>query len=225
MPLPSSVISIRIWSPTCWATAQSRFVVLPGRHALFRGFHTVIDSIAHQMNQRIVQILDHGLVEFGSSPMMTSSTSLPSWRARSRARRGYFWNRRQSAACGFSSPRFADAHQKIQLADGLRPASAGCWCRGIAVCRDRFPVRSVVSGSWSDRFHPMQIQHLIQTLGVDRMVFSCCTGAGGRLVGRTWCRSSQRGQFATRNGAVGATAAGTRAGRQQARLIAGTTTA
>ena len=38
---------------------------LAGRPALFRALDAVIEGIAQQMNQGIVEALDHGLVEFG----------------------------------------------------------------------------------------------------------------------------------------------------------------
>src|ERR1044072_1909546 len=70
-PLPSSVIEISTLSPAWRGGAGGRRGAAPPpparppRRAVMWGVEAVVDRIADQVRPRVVQALDHGLVEFG----------------------------------------------------------------------------------------------------------------------------------------------------------------
>ena len=152
MPLPSSVISIRIWSPTCWAPAQrSRFVAFCPPPRALPGFphrdrqHCAPGEPADRSDPRSWSCRVRFLANDDQFDF------LPSWRARSRARRGYFWNRRPIGCMRVFITAFCRS-----------PTSRSSWLtassseRRVLVSRlpCRISVRSVVRRFLVSRFHP-----------------------------------------------------------------------
>ena len=65
MPLPSSVIIRRMWSPSCSAESTTASARLAGGLALLGRLDAVVDGVAHQVDQRVGQGFDQVLVEVG----------------------------------------------------------------------------------------------------------------------------------------------------------------
>jgi hypothetical protein len=125
-PLPSSRTSMTMLPP--WWLATSVMVPcsgLPLASALGRHLDAVVAAVAHQVGQRVGDLLDQALVQLGGLAHVTSSTFLPSLPARSRSMRG---KRLKTSDIGIMRIDItASCRSRVLRSRSARP-EASCWC-------------------------------------------------------------------------------------------------